>query len=245
LPSRRPSPSRRAVHHRQFTIALPIAAHRRCARGQSPPRSRCPLPWRSRCAPSLAVEELLRRPSPSMSRRTVPCRRGAIAPSLTIEEPSCRPLPWLRSRRAVPRHLASHFFCPPSLSSGWLSRCLSSRLRFPSASALHCGHCLLRLLSVRLVVASPRFSRRHLPSAGAFTSHCAVASCHAHLRPLVRLVKASPLLTAKLPNTDSRVGSSHSLALAISDGEYLNSLPRGKFFQRGFQVSQTILGSHK
>jgi hypothetical protein len=50
---------------------------------------------------------------------------------------------------------------------------------------------------------------------------------------------------AKLPNTDSRVGSSHSLALAISDGEYLNSLPRGKFFQRGFQVSQTILGSHK
>ncbi len=34
---------------------------------------------------------------------------------------------------------------------------------------------------------------------------------------------------AKLPNTDSRVGSSHSLALAISDGEYLNSLPRGRF----------------
>jgi hypothetical protein len=52
-------------------------------------------------------------------------------------------------------------------------------------------------------------------------------------------------LPAKLPNTDSRVGSSHSLALAISDGEYLNSLPRGKFFQQGFQVSQKILGSHK
>ena len=35
-----------------------------------------------------------------------------------------------------------------------------------------------------------------LPSAGASASHRAVtSSCHAHLGPLIRLVKASPLLT--------------------------------------------------
>jgi hypothetical protein len=51
---------------------------------------------------------------------------------------------------------------------------------------------------------------------------------------------------AKLPNTDSRVGSSHSLATSkLVMENILNSPPRGRFFQRGFQVSQTILGSHK
>ena len=56
-------------------------------------------------------------------------------------------------------------------------------------------HCLSCLSPVQLVVASPRFSRRHLPSTGASASHHAIASCHAPLRPLVQLVKASPLLT--------------------------------------------------
>jgi hypothetical protein len=39
-------------------------------------------------APSLAVEEPSRRPSPSRSRRAVHCRRGAVGPYLTIKEPS-------------------------------------------------------------------------------------------------------------------------------------------------------------
>jgi hypothetical protein len=200
-PSRRSSPSscRRAVHRRQFAIALPIAVHRRCALGPSPPRSRCPSPWRSRRAPSLAVEEPSRRPSPSRSRRADPRHRGAVAPSIAVEEPSRRTSP-SRSRRPCRLTTPATRLAPPSLLSGWLSRCLSSRRRLPSAGALHCGHCLSCLSSVRLVVASsPRFSRRHLPSAGASASHHAVASCHAHLRPLVRLVKASPLLTPPPP----------------------------------------------
>jgi hypothetical protein len=104
-PSRHSSPSSccRAVHHRPFAIALSIAAHRRCALSPSPPRSRRPLPSRSRRAPSLAIEEPSRRPSPSRSRRAVPHHQGAVAPSLAIEEPSRRPLP-SRSRRAVPHH---------------------------------------------------------------------------------------------------------------------------------------------
>jgi hypothetical protein len=66
------------------------------------------------------------------------------------------------------------------LSSGWLSRCLSSRRRLPSAGASHYS-----ITSVRLVVTSPRFSRHHLPSAGASASHRAIASRHAPLGPLV------------------------------------------------------------
>ena len=146
----------------------------RCALGQSPPRRRGAVPRRrGAVTPSLTVKEPSRRPSPSRSHRTVHCRR--------LTTPA--------TRRA-----------PPSLSSGWLSRCLSSRRRLPSAGASHCGHHLLCLSSVRLVVLSPRFSHRHLLSAGASASHRAVASsCHAHLGPLVQLVKASPLLTPVPP----------------------------------------------
>jgi len=55
LPSRlrRPSPLRRALHHPLFAIAPSIAAHRLCALGPSPPRSR----RRGAIAPSLTVEE--------------------------------------------------------------------------------------------------------------------------------------------------------------------------------------------
>jgi hypothetical protein len=81
-----------------------------------------------------------------------------------------------------------------------LSRCLSSRRRLPSAGASHCGHRLSCLSSIRLVVPSPRFSRRHLSSAGASASHRAItSSCHAHLGPLVQLVKSLPLLTPPPP----------------------------------------------
>ena len=122
------------------------------------------------------------------------------APSLTVKEPSRRTSP-SRSRRPCRLTTPATRLAPPSLSSsGWLSRCLSSRRRLPSAGASHCGHRLSCLSSIRLVVPSPRFSRRHLPSASASASHRAVASsCHAHLGPLVRLVKASPLFTPLPP----------------------------------------------
>ncbi len=69
----------------------------------------------------------------------------------------------------------------------------------PICRRLSLWHRLLCLSSVRLVVPSPRFSCRHLPSASASASHHAVASCHAPLGPLVRLVKVSPLLTPPPP----------------------------------------------
>jgi hypothetical protein len=46
---------------------------------------------------------IVRRPSPSRSRRAVPRRQGSAAPSLAVEEPPRRPLP-SRSRRTVPHH---------------------------------------------------------------------------------------------------------------------------------------------
>jgi hypothetical protein len=158
--------------------------------------------------PSLAFEE------PS---RAVPRRRGAVAQSLTVKELSRRPSPSRSHRAAIAveeqlRHTLpsrSRRLCrlmtpatslaPPSLSSGWLPHCLFSRRRLPSVGASQCGHHLSCLSSIRLVVPSSCFSRRHLPSAGASASHCAVTSCHAHLGPLVRLVKASPLLTPPPP----------------------------------------------
>ena len=159
-------------------------------------------------APSITFNSPLRCPSPpiavvlSVHRRrahAVPCRRRAVAPSIAAEDPSRLPLP-SRSRRSCQLTTPATRLAPPNLSSGWLSHCLSLRRRLPSASAFHCGHHLLCLLSVRLVVPSPRFSRRHLPSAGASASHRTVASsCHAHLGPLIRLVKASPLLTPPPP----------------------------------------------
>ena len=57
--------------------------------------------------------------------------------------------------------------------------------RPPICWHLSLWHCLTCLLSVQLVVASPRFSCHQLPSAGASASHRAIASCHAPLRALV------------------------------------------------------------
>ena len=164
------------------------------------PRSRCPLPLRSRQAQSLAVEELLRHPLPSRSRCVIPHRRGAVLPSIAVKEPLCRTSPSRSSRPCRLTTPATRLAPPSLLSSGWLSRCLSSRRRLPSAGASHFGHRLSCLSSVRLVVPSPRFSCRHLPSANASTSHRAIASsCHAYLGPLVRLVKVSPLLMPPPP----------------------------------------------
>jgi hypothetical protein len=112
-------------------------------------------------------------PPPPPSRRRGPCRLTTPA-----------------TRHAPPRPLVGlvvvlHHLTPPPLICRHLSL----------------WHHLLCLSSVRLVVPSPRFSRCHLPSASAPASHRhpAIASCHAPLRPLIRLVKASPLLTPPPP----------------------------------------------
>jgi hypothetical protein len=111
-----------------------------------------------RRAPSLAIEEQSHRPSPLRSRRAVPRRRGAVAPSIAVEEPSRRASP-SRSRRPCRLTTPATRLAPSSLSSsGWLSRCLSSRQRLPSACASHCGHRLSCLSSIWPVVPSPRFS---------------------------------------------------------------------------------------
>jgi hypothetical protein len=169
-PSHRSSPSscRRAVHRRSaapsITVKLP---------------SHCPSP------PIAVVLSVHRRRA-----RGVPCRGGAItrrpSPSWgAVEELSRRTSP---SRSRLPCRLTTPAtrLALPSLSSGWLPRCLSSHRRLPSAGALHCGHHLSCLSSIRLVVPSPRFSRHHLPSA-----------CPS--KPLVWLVVALPLLTPPPP----------------------------------------------
>jgi hypothetical protein len=97
-----------------------------------------------------------RRPSPSRSRCAIHCRRGA----------ACR-LTTPATRHAPPRPLVWMVVALPLLTPP-PSICRRLSLR----------HRLLSLSSIRLVVMSRCFSRRHLPSAGASASHRAVASCH-------------------------------------------------------------------
>ena len=112
-----------------------------------------------------AVEAPSRRPSPSRSRCAVHCRRGAACRLTTPATRHAPPRPLVRMVVALPLLTP-----PPSI-------CRRLSLR----------HHLSCLSSVWLVVTSPRFSRRHLPSAGASASHRTVtSSCHAHLGPLVR-----------------------------------------------------------
>ena len=114
-----------------------------------------------------------RPPPPPPSRRRGPCR---------LTTPATRHAPPMPLVGLV---VVLHHLTPPPL----ICRHLSLR------------HHLLCLSSVRLVVTSPRFSRCHIPSASAPASHRypAIASCHAPLRPLIRLVKASPLLMPPPP----------------------------------------------
>ncbi len=173
-----------------------LSVHRRSARAV--PRrqgavARRPSPLRSRRAvhcrrgavvPSLASEEPSRRPMPSRSRRAVHCRRGAVAPYLAIKEPSAVSTDdFGHSSRPSQVVVALPLLTPPP----------------PICRRLSLRHRLSCLSSVGLVVPSPCFSRRHLPSASASPSHRAVASCHAPLGPLIRLVEASPLLTPPPP----------------------------------------------
>ena len=138
-------------------------------------------------APSLAVAP---RPSPSIRLHAVH-RRCALGPS---PPHSSGPLP-SRSRRPCRLTTPATRHAPPR---PLVRMVVALPLLTPPPSIcqrLSLQHRLSCLSSIWLVVASPCFSRRHLPSAGASASHRAVASCHAPLGPLVHLVKASPLLT--------------------------------------------------
>jgi hypothetical protein len=179
--SRRPSPSRRALHHPQFAIAPSIAAHRRCALDPSPPRSR--------------------RPSPSRSRRAVPRRRGAIAPSIAvaIEEPSRRPSP-SRSRRAVPRHRGA-VALSIAVAAEEPSRC-------PSPSRSRCTvHCRRGAVAPYLAIKEPSavstddsdFGHSSRPSQASRPDGCRVASPHAATFHLpAPLIAASPFVRSNI-----------------------------------------------
>jgi hypothetical protein len=164
-----PLPLCHALHHPQFAIAPSIAAHLGCALGPLPPRSRRFSLSRSRCA--------------------VQCHRRweAIVPSLAVKEPLYHLLP-LRSNHAVPHHQGAvgrvdwrlrPLVTPlPGLSSGWLSRCLSSRRRLPSAGASHC--------SIVVCASRPSGWLSHLLASHASTSHLSVPP---------PLIAPSPLVT--------------------------------------------------
>jgi hypothetical protein len=180
-PLRRPSPSssRCAVHRRcaapSITINLPsrrpsspiavvLLVH--CRRARAIPRrqgavARHPSPLRSHCAvhchrgavaPSLAIKEPSHRPLPSRSRCAVHCHRGAVAPYLAIKEPP-----------AMSTDDSGHSSRPSQVVVALPLLTLPP----PICRRLSLRHRLLCLSSVRLVVLSPCFSRRHLPSASA------------------------------------------------------------------------------
>jgi len=138
--------------------------------------------------PSIAIKE----PSCAVPRRqgacVVHCRRGAGAPYLTIKEPS-----------ALSTDDSGHSSRPSQALVRLVVALPLLTLPLPICRRLSLRHRLLCLSSIRLVVPSPRFSCRHLSSAGASASHRAIASSHAPLGPLVRLVKASPLLMPPPP----------------------------------------------
>jgi len=188
-----PSSCHRAVHRRSAAPSITVHSPSRC---QLPHIAVVPPVHRRRArAVPCRQGAFARCRTVSHHRGAVPRRRGAVTSSIAAEEPSRHTSP-PRSHQPCRLMNPATRLAPPSLSSsGWLSRCLSSRRRLPSAGASHCGHRLSCLSSIWLVFLSPRFSHRHLPSASASASHRTVASsCQAHLGPLVRLVKASPLL---------------------------------------------------
>ena len=173
--------------HDKYSV---VHQHRHCA---------CVVPRRpSSSVPSLAVK------LPSRSRRPLPLCRALHHPlfaiaahrrpsplcsrSLSVREPlrhCCRGA--VGSRRPCRPTTPATCHAPP--------RPFVRMVVALPLLTLSLRHRILCLSSVRLVVAYPCFSRRHLPSASTSASHRAVTSCHAPLGPLVQLVKASPLLT--------------------------------------------------
>ena len=136
-------------NHRPFAISLSIAAHHRCALGPSPPRSHRPLPLRSRRAPTLAIKELSRSPSPSRSHHAVPrrplpsrsrraihCRQGAVAPYLTIKEPL-----------SVSTDNSGHLSCPSNLQAS--HRPAGCRVASPHATTSHLPAPLIAAVTFR------------------------------------------------------------------------------------------------
>ena len=196
-PLRRSSPlsCRRAIHRRRAAPSITIHSESRCP---SPPIAVVLSVHRRRaCTVSY-------RPSPSRSHRAVPRRRGAVVPSIAVEEPSRCTLPSRINRPCRLTTLAPHLAPPSSKPLVRLVDTLPLLTPPPPPICLRPAPLIaaitfLCLSSVLLVVPSPRFSHRHLPSAGASASHCAAASCHAHLGHLVRLVKASPFLMPPPP----------------------------------------------
>ena len=136
-------------------------------------------------APTLAVEEPLRRPLPSRSRCTVHYlrRRGAIAPSLAIKEPSRHLLP-LPSRRhcAVPRHRGA---VAPSLAIEE-----PSRRPLPSPSMSHRAVPRCRG-AVEQSIAVKEPSRRPLPSRSCRPAGCHVSSLLKPPPPICRRLRLS------------------------------------------------------
>jgi hypothetical protein len=147
-----------------WTLLLPLPA---VSTSTSPSRSRgssssivveCAIPRRQVAvvvAPSLADAP---RPSPSICLRAVH-RRCALGPSPLH---SRRPLP-SRSRRPCRLTTPATRHAPPRPLVRMVVALSLLTLPPSICQRLSLQHCLSCLLSVRLVVTSPRFSRRHLP----------------------------------------------------------------------------------
>ena len=140
---------------------------------------------------------VVRRPSPSRSRRAVPHRRGAVAPSLAVKEPSAvAPYLIIKEPLAVSTDNSGHSSRP---SEPLVRLVVTLPLLTPPPP-------ICRRLSLRPSPFVPLVLLAGCPVSSLLIcqrfplSHRAVASsCHAHLGPLVRLVKASPLLTPPPP----------------------------------------------
>jgi hypothetical protein len=137
----------RAVPRRRVAVAPSIAVAQRHLSTSIRHRTVHCRSIAAALASSLAVEELLRRPLKSRSRRAVNCRRGAVAPYLAIKKPlamsnddsghSSRPTQAscpAGCHIASPHAAASHLPAPliaaiafrASRLSGWLSSLLAS-----------------------------------------------------------------------------------------------------------------------
>ena len=154
----RPSPSihHRTIHHRQSpmcsqSIAVALAPSLVV---EEPSRA---LPRRQGAVvPSIAVTEPLRTLPCRQGARVFHCPRGAVVPYLTIKESS-----------ALSTDESSHSSRPSQALVRLVVTLPLLRPPLPICRRLSLRHCLSCLSSVRLVVPSPCFSHRHLPSAGA------------------------------------------------------------------------------
>jgi len=140
-------------------------------------------------APSLAVEELSRRPLKTRSRRAIPCHRGAVVPSIAVKEPSPRTSP-SRSHRLCRLTTPATCHAPP--------RPLVRLVVAPSAGASHCG--------ITFCASHPSGRLSCLLASHTATSYLPASPPLITLSPLVTPLsglssgcKASPLLTPPPP----------------------------------------------